>query len=155
MSGLTQSTIAFIQGHAGWGAPIVFALAFCESFAFVSLIVPATGILFGIGGLMGAASIEFWSIWVAAVLGAIAGDWLAYELALRFKDHIIQAWPLSRYPELVACGVGFFHRWGMIAVFCGRFFGPLRAIVPIAAGLSPTVRRTSCSAGCRTTTRSW
>ena len=54
MSGLTQSTIAFIQGHAGWGAPIVFALAFCESFAFVSLIVPATGILFGIGGLMGA-----------------------------------------------------------------------------------------------------
>jgi len=135
MSGFTQSTIAFIQGHAGWGAPIAFGLAFCESFAFVSLIVPATGILLGMGGLMGAASIEFWSIWFAAVLGAIAGDWLAYELAFRFKDRIIQAWPLSRNPELVARGVGFFRRWGMIAVFCGRFFGPLRAIVPTAAGL--------------------
>jgi len=32
--------------------------------------------------------------------------------------------------------VGFFERWGVIAVFCGRFFGPFRAIVPIAAGLS-------------------
>jgi membrane protein DedA with SNARE-associated domain len=135
MSGLTQSTIAFIQDHRGWGAPIVFGLAFCESFAFISLIVPATGILFGLGGLIAAAGIEFWSIWLAAALGAVAGDWLAYDLAFRFKDRIIQAWPLSRHPALVARGVGFFHRWGVIAVFCGRFFGPLRAIVPIAAGL--------------------
>ncbi len=135
MSGLTQSTIAFLQEHRGWGPAVVFGLAFCESFAFVSLIVPATGILLGIGGLMGAAGLEFWSIWVAAVLGAIVGDWLAYELAFRFKEHVIRAWPLSRHPALVARGFGFFHRWGMIAVFCGRFFGPLRAIVPIAAGL--------------------
>jgi len=135
MSGLTQSTMAFIQDHRGWGVPVVFGLAFCESFAFISLIVPATGILFGIGGLIGAAGIEFWSIWVAATLGAIAGDWLAYELAFRFKERIMQAWPLSRYPALVARGVGFFQRWGVIAVFGGRFFGPLRAIVPIAAGL--------------------
>ncbi len=135
MSGLTQSTIAFIQDHRGWGAPIVFGLAFCESFAFISLIVPATGILFGLGGLIAAAGIEFWSIWLAAALGAVAGDWLAYDLAFRFKDRIIQVWPLSRHPALVARSVGFFHRWGLIAVFCGRFFGPLRAIVPIAAGL--------------------
>jgi len=26
-------------------------------------------------------------------------------------------------------------RWGMLAVFVGRFFGPLRAVVPIAAGI--------------------
>jgi membrane protein DedA with SNARE-associated domain len=135
MSGLTQSTIAFIQDHRAWGAPIVFGLAFCESFAFISLIVPATGILLGIGGLIEAAGIEFWSIWVAAAFGAIAGDWLAYDLAFRFKERIIQMWPLSRRPALVARGVGFFQQWGMIAVFCGRFFGPLRAIVPIAAGL--------------------
>jgi len=135
MSGLTESTIAFIQDHSGWGAAIVFGLAFCESFAFISLIVPATGILFGLGGLIAAAGIEFCSIWLAAALGAVAGDWLAYDLALRFKDCMIQAWPLSRHPALVARGVVFFHRWGVIAVFCGRFFGPLRAIVPIAAGL--------------------
>jgi membrane protein DedA with SNARE-associated domain len=135
MSGLTQSTIAFIQDHRAWGAPIVFGLAFCESFAFISLIVPATGILFGIGGLMAAASIELWSIWLAAAFGAIAGDWLAYDLAFRFKDRIIRVWPLSHHPELIARGVGFFQRWGTIAVFCGRFLGPLRAIVPIAAGL--------------------
>jgi membrane protein DedA with SNARE-associated domain len=135
MSGLTQSTIAFMQEHSGWAVPIVFGLAFCESFAFISLIVPATAILFGVSGLMGAAGFEYWSIWGAAALGAVAGDWLAYELAFRFKESIVRTWPLSRYPALVDRGVRFFRRWGMLAVFCGRFFGPLRAIVPIVAGL--------------------
>jgi membrane protein DedA with SNARE-associated domain len=135
MSGLTRSTIAFMQEHGEWAALVVFALAFCESFAFISLIVPATAVLFGVSGLMGAAGLEYWSLWGAATLGAIAGDWLAYELAFRFKDRIIRAWPLSRHPALVARGARFFHRFGIIAVFCGRFFGPLRAIVPLVAGL--------------------
>jgi membrane protein DedA with SNARE-associated domain len=132
---LAQSTIAFVQSHSGWAAPIVLALAFCESFAFVSLIVPATVILFGVGGLIGASGIDFWPIWLAAVLGAVAGDWLAYDLVLRFEDKIVHLWPLSRDPSLVARGVVFFERWGALAVFVGRFFGPLRAAVPIAAGL--------------------
>jgi membrane protein DedA with SNARE-associated domain len=132
---LTQSTIAFVQNHSGWAAPIVLGLAFCESFVFVSLIVPATVILFGIGGLIGASGIDFWSIWLAAVLGAVAGDWLAYDLALRFGDKIVHLWPLSRDPTLVVRGVAFFERWGALAVFVGRFFGPLRAAVPVAAGI--------------------
>jgi membrane protein DedA with SNARE-associated domain len=57
-------------------------------------------------------------------------------LTLHFKERVLRAWPLSHHPELVSRGVGFFARWGVIAVFCGRFFGPLRAIVPVAAGLS-------------------
>jgi membrane protein DedA with SNARE-associated domain len=121
---LTQSTIAFVQNHSGWAAPIVLGLAFCESFVFVSLIVPATVILFGIGGLIGVSGIDFWSIWLAAVLGAVAGDWLAYDLALRFGDKIVHLWPLSRDPTLLVRGVAFFERWGALAVFVGRFFDP-------------------------------
>jgi hypothetical protein len=42
MSDFGQAIIMFVQSHSPWAAPIVFVLAFCESFAFVSLIVPAT-----------------------------------------------------------------------------------------------------------------
>jgi membrane protein DedA with SNARE-associated domain len=135
MASFAQSAVAFVQNHHDWAGPIVFALAFCESFAFVSLFVPATVILVGLGGLIGAAGLAFWPIWIAAVLGAIAGDWLAYDLALRLKDQVIAAWPLSLYPGLVERGTRFFRHWGVLAVFVGRFFGPLRAIVPIVAGL--------------------
>jgi membrane protein DedA with SNARE-associated domain len=135
MGNLTQATIAFVQAHREWSVPVVFLLAFCESFAFISLVVPATAILLGLGGLIGAAGLEFWPVWAAAALGAVAGDWLAYDVALRFKDRIMTMWPFSRRAELVARAIGFFERWGMVAVFGGRFFGPFRAIVPIAAGL--------------------
>jgi membrane protein DedA with SNARE-associated domain len=69
------------------------------------------------------------------VIGAVVGDWLAYDLAARFKLAIVRIWPLSRHPELVSRGSTFFERWGVVAVFLGRFLGPLRAMVPIAAGV--------------------
>ena len=55
MTDIVQATIGFVQSHRDWAAPIVFALAFCESFAFISLVVPATVILFAVGGLIGAS----------------------------------------------------------------------------------------------------
>src|ERR1700721_3122965 len=93
MDNLVRSTIAFVQDHQAWGVPIVFVLAFCESFAFVSLLVPATGILLGVGGLIAAAELGFWPMWFAAALGAIVGDWLAYWLAFYFKDRGLGAGP--------------------------------------------------------------
>ncbi len=140
MDDFARSIILFVQGHHSSAFPIVFVLAFCESFAFVSLFVPATVILFGVGGLIGASGIEFWPVWLAAALGAFAGDWLAYELALQFQDRIVHWWPLSRDPALVARGIAFFQRWGVLAVFMGRFFGPLRAAIPIAAGVCRLAR---------------
>jgi membrane protein DedA with SNARE-associated domain len=140
MNDMAETTIAFVQEHEQWAAPIVLLLAFCESFAFVSLAVPATAILIGIGGLIAASGLEFWPIWLAAAAGAVAGDWLAYELAFRFKGYILETWPLNRHPKLIARGIQFFNKWGIAAVFVGRFFGPLRAIVPIVAGLNAMPR---------------
>ena len=133
---IVEATLSFIEQYRQWGAPIVFLLAFCESFAFVSLAVPATAILLGVGALIAAVGLDYWVIWLSAVLGAIFGDWLAYDLALRFRESVLSIWPFPNHPELVARGIKLFHDWGMLAVFGGRFFGPFRAIVPIAAGLN-------------------
>jgi membrane protein DedA with SNARE-associated domain len=132
---MTETIVELAKSHSAWAVPAVFLLAFCESFAFVSLLVPATVILFGIGGLIGIARSEFWSFWLAASFGAVAGDWLAYAIALRFKGKVTRIWPLTRDPRLLIRGTAFFKRWGILAIFIGRFFGPLRAIVPIVAGI--------------------
>ena len=104
-------------------SPIVFVLAFGESLAFVSLLLPATVILFGIGGLIGATGIGFWPIWLAAALGAVLGDWLSYWLGNHYKYEIARLWPLSRRPDLLPRGEAFFRRWGVAGIFFGRFFG--------------------------------
>jgi membrane protein DedA with SNARE-associated domain len=44
-------------------------------------------------------------------------------------------WPLSRHPDLIPKGEAFMKKWGMPGIFIGRFFGPLRAAVPLIAGI--------------------
>lgn len=130
-----QALIDFVRDHKMWGPPIVFALAFMESLAFLSLLVPAWGALVAMGVLIGASKIEFWPFWVAGALGAACGDWLSYWLGFHFKDAIGRMWPLSRYPDLLPRGHAFMERWGILGIFIGRFSGPLRASVPLIAGI--------------------
>jgi membrane protein DedA with SNARE-associated domain len=64
------------------------------------------------------------------------GDWLAYWLAFHCKERVLNTWPLAGHPDLVTRSAAFFKTWGMLAVFVGRFFGPLRAVAPLIAGLN-------------------
>ena len=133
-SAFVESIIAFVRTHEAWAPPIVFALAFGESLAFVSLLLPATVILWAIGALVGASGIDFWPLWLGAFLGAALGDWLSYWLGYHYHGPITRSWPLNRSPTLVPRAHAFFERWGWAGVFLGRFLGPLRAIVPLVAG---------------------
>ena len=44
-------------------------------------------------------------------------------------------WPLSQHPHLIPKGEAFIREWGALAIFIGRFSGPLRASVPLIAGV--------------------
>ncbi len=137
---VTSAVIAFVRDHQAWAAPIVAVLAFCESLAFLSLLVPATMMLVGIGGLLGGAGFglgtaTFWIICLAGAAGGILGDWLSYEVGRHFDQRIKQLWPLNRSPDLVDRAERYIQRWGVWGVFFGRFFGPLRALVPVVAGV--------------------
>ena len=124
----------FVREHQEFAAPIVFLLAFGESLALISLLIPATVMLIGIGALIGASGIDFWPIYFGAVLGAGLGDWVSYWLGRHYHEQIARMWPLSKHPDLLPKGHAFFEKWGWPGVFIGRFFGPLRAIVPLVAG---------------------
>ncbi len=131
---LVSGVTWFVLEYEVWAAPICFALAFVELVAFLSLLLPATVLLLAIGTLIGASGIAFWPIWVAAALGAGLGDCLSYWIGCRFGQEIEQIWPLSRSPGVLPRARAFFARWGVASVFIGRFFGPLRATIPLMAG---------------------
>jgi membrane protein DedA with SNARE-associated domain len=131
----TQPVIAFARDNAAWAPPIVFALAFGESLAFISLLIPAWGALVAIGALLGSSGISFWPVWVAGSLGAAFGDWLSYWIGLKLEYSVQHIWPLSRHPDLIPRGERFMEKWGIPGIFIGRFFGPLRASVPLIAGI--------------------
>jgi membrane protein DedA with SNARE-associated domain len=133
----TDAITTFVVDHRAWAAPIVFFLAFGESLAFVSLILPFWGMLVVIGTLIGASeSLSFWTILAAASIGAAFGDWFSYWLGYHYHAQVQGMWPLKNHPKLIENGVKFFHSWGGWAIVVGRFSGPLRASVPIAAGIA-------------------
>jgi membrane protein DedA with SNARE-associated domain len=128
--------IVFIKANRAYAAPMVFVLAFGESLAFISLFLPFWAMLVGIGTLITISGLDFWSIWIAASLGAATGDWFSYWLGAHFQHRVAGWWPLSKYPQMLPKGEVFFQRWGWMAVVIGRFSGPMRATVPLAAGIT-------------------
>lgn len=130
-----EPVIGFVRDHQAWAAPVMFALAFAESLAFISLLVPAWGALVAIGALISKSGVSVVPVWVAASVGAALGDWLSYWVGVKLEHRVANIWPLSRHPELIPRGEAFVKRWGIAAIFIGRFFGPLRASVPLVAGI--------------------
>jgi len=135
LEAFAQQLVEFVRTHEVWAAPVVFALAFGESLAFISLLLPAWAALVGIGVLISSGHLNFWPIWVAGAVGAALGDWLSYWVGIKIGPPVAHVWPLSRHPELLPRGEAFVKRWGVLAIFIGRFFGPLRASVPLVAGI--------------------
>jgi len=130
-----EALVAFVRDHAVWAAPVVFALAFMESLAFISLLVPAWGALVLIGSLIEAGGLSFWPVWIAGSIGAALGDWLSYWVGRKLEYTVQHIWPLSKHPDLIPRGEAFIRKWGALGIFIGRFSGPLRASVPLVAGI--------------------
>ncbi len=112
----------------------MFVAAFAESLAVISLAVPGTAILFAAGTLI-PHILPPVPILAGAVAGAALGDGTSYWLGRHFSEGIKRIWPFTRYPGAIPYGVAFFERHGAKSIFIGRFFGPARATVPLAAGL--------------------
>ena len=77
---------------------------------------------------------------VAAGLGGVVGYSISYWVGHYFKDSIGSIWPFSRHPNLIPKGEEFFDEHGLWSVFLGHFIGPVRAVIPVIAGLSRMYR---------------
>lgn len=127
---------ATAQAHPFWCLPIAGVIAFSESFVGVSFLVPGTALLLALGSVAGASHIPVWPAVLGATIGSIAGDWISYWIGLRYHHQILHVWPFRRFEAQIEKGLHFFHKWGTAAIFLGRFTGPLRATVPLVAGMS-------------------
>ena len=111
------------------------SLAFAESMALLSLLVPFTAMIVASGTLIGAGTLDPWIILPWGIAGASLGDAVSYWIGLWFGERVPRMWPFRNNPGALEDGHRFFRRWGVLSVCIGRFFGPLRAVVPIVAGM--------------------
>ena len=113
----------------------MFVTSFVESMAIVGVIVPGVAILFTVGALIGADALNFWHMVSWAVAGAVLGDGVSYWIGKHYQTQLTSVWPFNKHPGSLEKGVAFFERYGGKSVAMGRFFGPIRAVIPLVAGM--------------------
>lgn len=127
--------LAWVSANPGWAGMVVFLMAFAESLAIVGMVVPGVAILFAVGALIGSGSLDFWQMVAWAVSGAVAGDSLSFWLGKKYQRQLTTLWPFSKHPAMLERGTRFFNKYGGKSVVIGRFFGPVRAVIPLVAGM--------------------
>ena len=120
LEAVVETVVTFVREHESWAGPIAFLVAFGESFAFLSLIIPGTAILVGIAALLAASGIEA-SVLFPAILWAGFGGSLGYAasywIGRYFKDSVPHIWPFTTRPHLITQAQEFFESYGAFGVF--------------------------------------
>ena len=136
MNHLMESLAELIQRHIVWAGPILGLVTFGESMVLIGAFFPATALMIVAGTLAGAGMIHPVPVLLWCVAGAIAGDAVSFWIGRSVGP---RAW---RYPALrphlrmVARARLFFRKYGIASIVLCRFIGPVRAMVPLIAGVT-------------------
>lgn len=124
-----------LGAHPSWTLAVVVLASFFESVAVIGTFVPGSTAMFIAGALVGTGALNLGWVMVCAIAGAIAGDAASYWFGARHKTTITRLWPFRSHPGLLTSGEKYFKIHGAKSVIFARFVAPLRAIVPVVAGM--------------------
>ncbi len=141
MQAFTEAILQTIQQNSEWAWLIVFLIAFIESLAIFGLFMPGWILLVGIGTMIGADVLEFFPIVISAYWGAVIGEYLSYHAGYHYHEKILSWSFVARHEKLIEQSKFFFKKHGATGVFFGRFIGPVRAVIPLIAGISEMPKR--------------
>jgi membrane protein DedA with SNARE-associated domain len=145
MSGWIHTTADWLIAH-NLQLPLFILLilfAFLEAAAFVGFILPGETSLL-IGGVLAHSHVwSFWLFLICAIVGAIAGDSVGYEVGKHFGARI----KVNRLGRLVGekrwrIAEHIFSKYHGGAIFFGRAQALLRALIPAMAGMHNVPYRT-------------
>ncbi len=130
-----QPLTQWLSHHPHLALLITFLISFTESLAIIGSIIPGSITMTAIGILAGSGIMRIDLTFLAATLGAIAGDGGSYTIGYLLSDRLTSLWPFNRFPTWLVYGKLYFHQHGSTSVLIGRFFGPMRSIIPLIAGM--------------------
>lgn len=130
-----QPLINFLHLHPQSAGIITFFVVFAEAMAVIGVVVPGSVTMTAVGVLIGTSVIPAGTTFAWAIAGAILGDILSHWLGTHYQDRLHRIWPFSKHPQLLEKSEEFFKKHGGKSVFLGRFIGPMRAMVPMVAGM--------------------
>ena len=121
--------------YGAWTYGIVFAIIFCETGLVVVPFLPGDSLLFVLGALAAAKTLNIGLLWILLSAAAILGNMLNYFVGTRMADVIRSANQKLVKPQHLKSTHEFFEKYGPKAIILTRFLPILRTIAPFLAGV--------------------
>ena len=128
---------SFIQMHGAWVYALLFGIVFVETGLVVMPFLPGDSLLFMVGTLGGAGTLNWRLAVLVLMAAAIAGDQLNFSLGRFFGDRV-HAWQGSRWFSKSAYDAAhrFYLERGGMAIVLARFMPFVRTFAPFVAGVA-------------------
>jgi len=118
-----------------WALFAVALVTFLESLALVGLLLPGTVMMASLGALVGSGELGLYPAWAAGFAGCLIGDWVSYGIGWKFQGPLPRWKYLQKYKGLLDKTEHALHQHSMFTILVGRFVGPTRPLIPLAAGM--------------------
>ena len=135
MDAYLQAASRFVAEHHAWAGLVLGLVTFLESLVLIGAFVPATALMLLAGGLVASGALDPASVLLWCAGGAVLGDAVSYGLGRRLGASALRRPLFLKHRRAIARTRLFSRRYGVASIFIGRFFGPLRAFVPVMAGM--------------------
>ena len=112
----------------------ILGFALLESLAFVGVLFPGAGPLMITIGLAGTERMSVLLVILFGVLGSMTGDIISFYLGKYSNALINKRVAGNKIKSAINQAQTFFKKYGLYAIFLGKFFGPVRAFIPFLVG---------------------
>jgi membrane protein DedA with SNARE-associated domain/membrane-associated phospholipid phosphatase len=132
---IMKITVSYIHHHHNIGVLIAAFISCLESLAIVGSIIPGSITMTIIGSLIGSGILDA-KITVGAIfIGGMIGDYISFWFGHYYKDDIKNFKIIKKYEKIFLRGEEFIQKQGAKSIVIGRFFGPMRSMIPMIAGI--------------------
>ncbi len=116
---------------------MLFVILLLECGVLPAAFLPGDSLLFLTGILISRDVFHFGLINVVLIAGAALGTWLGYVQGRWLGNtRVVKNWMAHLPPKYHQRALTLFHKYGLFALFFGRFIAFVRTVMPIMAGLS-------------------
>ncbi len=130
-----NSLLQLLNAHPQWAVIGAFLTSFIESLAIIGAIMPGAIFMSVIGFLIATAVLDGAIIYPALAVGAVLGNLLSFVFGRYFSNFVRNSRFFRKNPQMFCNSEQFFKRHGGKSLFIGQFLGPIRAVLPMSAGM--------------------